>query len=228
MVRLLIKIVFLALFVVSASHAREYGRYDKSKIVFKDDNGVPKIRMQIIDAMIDDLKFHAEKYPVQFDSAQDRDRAKQDMVYLVKAMDVLATEKSAVMMWTRASMVNSLAYNFNIEGSLQKAVMYFERILAKDPNEVYANYYYGVFLAGIPGKQKEAIGYLEKAVKLGVTKAYWGLSLSYLSLNDKKKAIEYMQEYKHNFPNDKNADIFLDAISNIKGNVEIKQTKIKN
>ena len=78
---------------------------------------------------------------------------------------------------------------------------------------------YGRFLAGAK-KPKEAIPYLEKALEAGVGDAAYALGMTHLSLGDKQKALENLEDYRKRRPNDENTVKIIDAIRN--GTIEFK------
>jgi len=79
------------------------------------------------------------------------------------------------------------------------------------PNDPHANYQYGAFLAATT-KKGEGIPFLEKAKNLGVVNADYWLGLSYVSVGEKAKAIENLENYTKRVPGDQNAARILDAV----------------
>ena len=79
------------------------------------------------------------------------------------------------------------------------------------PNDPQANYQYGAFLAATT-KKGEGIPFLEKAKNLGVVNADYWLGLSYVSVGEKAKAIENLENYTKRVPGDQNAARILDAV----------------
>jgi hypothetical protein len=61
-------------------------------------------------------------------------------------------------------------------------------------------------------KKGEGIPFLEKAKSLGVVNADYWLGWSYVSVGEKTKAIENLENYTKRVPSDQNAARILDAV----------------
>ena len=125
-----------------------------------------------------------------------------------------------VVILVRAGYLNSIGYNLNIVGSGEKTTSIFRRLLAAAPSDPRGNFMYGTFLAG-SNKPKEALPYLEKALAVGVVDAAYAIGMTYLTLGDKNKALENLENYKRLKPNDGNVGKLIDAIRN--GKIEFKK-----
>ena len=211
------------LFAFSLAQAKEYGNYDPKRMVTFSETPSGKqarIDLNYLDQILNDLGLHATNYPPQFDTPQDRQRAIQDVKTLSGMLDILVNNPSPnPELLLRAAFLNSIGYNLDIPGSGEKTSAIFQRLLAAAPSVPRANYMYGKFLAGARNP-KEAIPHLEKALAAGVGDAAYALGMTYLSLGDKEKALENLEDYRKRSPNDENAAVIIDAIRN--GKIELK------
>jgi tetratricopeptide (TPR) repeat protein len=171
-----------------------------------------RIDKKLISQVLDDLTAHAKDYPTKFRSKEERARAVRDAKMLQSVFDTLtAKDDTDTQMLFTAAILNGLAHNLDIEGAAQKTVVYYERILHREPENPKGNYYYGNFLAGA-SRPKESLPYLEKALKLGVDQAGYSLGLAYITMGDKAKALEYLESYSKKNPNNKEAKQLIEEL----------------
>lgn len=204
----------------------EYGDYDARKCLkaTKSEDGKEQLDLKRIDEIFSDLAKHAKAYPPRFQSKEERARAERDVRLLSAMFDNIAAKDDAeAHILLRAGFLNSMGHNLDIEGSAQKANNYLQRLLKKEPDNVTGNYYYGIFLAAIPGIRKESVKYLETALRLGVEDATYTLGLVHLGLGDKRKSLEYLERYAQNNPDDEKAKRLIEGIKS--GKVVMKEIK---
>jgi tetratricopeptide (TPR) repeat protein len=189
--------------VASSAWAAAYGNYDARRILTVTETPTGKrhgIDLQYLDTMLNDLGSHAKNYPPSFDSDQDRQRATRDAVTLAGMLGELTQDVSAhPEILFRAATVNSYGHNLKITGAAEKANELFQRLITLAPGHPRNNYVYGVFLAGV-AKPRDSIPYLEKALSAGVVDADYSLGMVHLSLGDKKKALEHLENYQARAP----------------------------
>ncbi|HWQ25948.1 MAG TPA: hypothetical protein VN367_04110 [Chlorobaculum sp.] len=214
------RILFAALAVVfafSSAEAREYGSYDPKRIftVSESPSGTRYfIDLQYLDQILNDLSIHARNYPPDFDTPQDRQRAIQNITVLSGMLDVLVNDPNPSQgTLLRAGDLNSMGHNLDIIISSQRAFTCFQKLLAIAPDHPIGNFKYGKFLTG-SNNPELAIPYLKKAHSSGVVDADFELALTYLALQDEKRALESMESYRRARPNDPKADHIIDAIQN--------------
>jgi tetratricopeptide (TPR) repeat protein len=188
---------------------KPYGNYDlrNSLIAQKSAGGNVEYRIdkKLISQVLDDLTAHAKDYPTKFRSKEERARAVRDAKKLQSVFDTLASKDDTdTQILFTAAILNGLAHNLDIEGAAQKAVIYYERILHREPENPKGNYYYGTFLASA-SRPKESLPYLEKALKLGVEQAGFSLGMAHLTMGDEAKALEYLESYSKRNPSNKEA-----------------------
>ena len=136
------KLIFLLLvaLVASAASAKEYGHYDLQRLLTITETPTGKIYdfdKAYSDRILRDLKAHAQNYPPQFDTPQDKQRAIQDAQAMSGMLDTLIDVPAPdPELLARAAYVNSLAHNLDIPGAAEKASSIFQRLLAAVPNAI--------------------------------------------------------------------------------------------
>lgn len=219
-----ILLAILMLHASSVTCAKEYGNHDPKRMLTVSETPSGKkhgFDLRYLDQMLNDLALHAKNYPPQFDTAQDRQRAVQDIKMLSGMLDILIVGPSPnAELLMRAGFLNSIGHNLDIPGSAEKTAAIFQKLLTAAPADPRGNYMYGTFLAGA-GKPREAIPYLEKALAVGVADAAYSFGMTYLTLGDKQKALQHLDAYQQRNPNDGNVTKLIDGIRN--GKLEIKR-----
>lgn len=213
------------LLLASAANAKGYGNYDPKRLLTVAETPSGKkhgFDLAYLDQMLSDLSAHAKNYPPHFDTAQDQQRATQDVKLLSGMLDILINDPTPNQeLLVRAGYLNSIGHNLNIAGCAEKANSIFQRLLAATPSDARGNYMYGTFLAGV-GKAQEALPYLQKALAVGVADAAYTIGMTYLTLGNKEQALKNLEDYKRRKPGDGSVDGLIDAIRN--GKVEIKRS----
>jgi|HubBroStandDraft_1064217.scaffolds.fasta_scaffold07315_6 tetratricopeptide (TPR) repeat protein len=214
----------LLLQICCAAQAKEYGHYEVAKVIsLSKETGKPTatINVAYLTQILDDLGSHASAFPPQFDSAEDRHRAEQDVSLLSNMLDTVAENFSHnPPLLMRLAVLHAIGHNLDIPGSGELAEATFKKLLEVAPNDGLANLRFGIFYAETATKRADAIPYLEKAKALGVANADYWLGLAYISLGDKPKAIENLKSYTSRVPTDAKTAAMLDAVQN--GKVESK------
>lgn len=213
--------------IASQAKGEEYGHYDLKKllVVSETATGISHaIDMIYLDHVLGDLFAHAGNYPPTFDSVEDAQRAKENLVALSKLLDMLTSTSSEMPangeLLRRSGAINAIAHNLDIPGAAQKAKLSYLKLLSMSPSDPQANYMYGAFLAGV-NEPKDALHYLEKAYSLGVSDASYAIGVTYLSLGDKDQALEHLEIFRKLHPDAANVDILIQAIKS--GNVKFKR-----
>lgn len=210
---------FALLLPVSALFAAPYGQYDLKSLVLKKE-GKAGFDVQKFDQILGDLDIHAAQYPPKFDSKSDQQRATKDAAMLSYMMDILVDVPNPNPdLLLRTAFLNSIAHNLDVSGAAQKASTQYKKFLMMYPKDPKANYLYGLFLVG-SGQAKESIAPLSVAQKSGMVQAEYSLGLAYLTLNEQKKALSYLESYQRKMPSDTRTASLLQAIK--EGKVEFK------
>jgi len=204
----------ILLFTALHASAAEYGQYDPKRILIKADKKTGTtagVDLRYLDQMLNDLGSHARNYPPKFDNEADHKRAAKDAAALSRMLDVLVKPADAdAEVLLRAAMLNGIAHNLKVAGSADKAQAIYTKLLARDPGHPRTNHQYGMFLAGT-ARFRESIAPLEKALAGGLPQAHYPLGLVYLSMENRPKALEHLEAYAAQFPNDANAARLLAA-----------------
>jgi tetratricopeptide (TPR) repeat protein len=215
--------LILLLVCVQISHAKEYGYHEPMKILTVTETPSGKshgLDMGVLDEIISDLSYHAKNYPPKFDSENDKNRASKDVKTLSRMLDILVkSPKANPNLLRRSGLLNSIGHNLNIRGAAQKADRDYRNLLAQKPNDAAGNYMYGVFLAGA-NQAAKALPYLQKAIALGYTDAYFSLGMVYLMQKDTEQALNNFEIYKKSKPNDKSVNNLIEAIKS--GEIQFK------
>lgn len=230
LIQIAIALVLLAVFLMAeifwgAAVAKDYGHYDPVLILTVTENSFGRkhgIDTIYLDRILDDLAFHAQNYPPQFDSPQDRQRAVRDIKTLSGMLNILVNGQSPHPdILLRAGHLNSIGYNLDVPGSGERTRTCFKKLFETAPSHPQGNYLYGIFLAGA-GKPGEAIPYLERAFRAGVTDAAYSLGMVYISMSEQQRALEYLGIYHQRRPNDKHVVKIIEAIRS--GNIKVERT----
>ncbi|MBP9788366.1 MAG: hypothetical protein KBC72_12630 [Acinetobacter sp.] len=145
----------------------------------------------------------ARHYPPRFTERQERKGYEVKLREITQKLDALAEKPNASLdVLTRAFKASVMARNMDLGTAYTtKSLNYAQRILAISPNDPETNFWFGFGLSE-GGGQREAIPYLDKAMKGGVQEAYLSATNNYLWLEQKKNAIQTLKNYKINYPDE--------------------------
>lgn len=207
--------LIFSLFCTFASlHAREYGHHDLKQLVQM--NAPPatgaKLNMEHLDKLLTDLSLHAGNYPPRFDTAEDAQRARRDVITLMGMLGTaFGTESTPPDLMLRMGLLGAIGHNLSAPGGAVFAKSQFAQLLKANPEHAAGNYHYSTFLAS-SAHPKEALPYLLKAKDKGVIPALYGLGMTYLALGEMAKTIENLQAYQKAEPSDTSVEKLLTAI----------------
>jgi hypothetical protein len=209
--------------------SKQYGHYDTAKVISvatAPGKQSATVNITYLSQILDDLGRHAGTYPVTFQFPDDRQRAERDVSAISGLLDPLSQNFShSPPLLLRLGLLHAIGFNLDIPDSHDKAVAAFSTLLELTPDDPQANYQYGAFLAATTRKG-EGIPYLDKAKSLGVVNADYWLGWSYVSVGEKTKAIENLENYTKRVPGDQNAAQILDAVRNDKVNFEQRKPSL--
>ncbi|MFM6907339.1 MAG: ABUW_2363 family tetratricopeptide repeat lipoprotein [Acinetobacter tjernbergiae] len=145
----------------------------------------------------------ARHYPPRFTERQERKGYEVKLREITQKLDALAEKPNASLdVLTRAFKASVMARNMDLGTAYTtKSLNYAQRILAISPNDPETNFWFGFGLSE-GGGQREAIPYLDKAMKGGIQEAYLSATNNYLWLEQKKNAIQTLKNYKINYPDE--------------------------
>lgn len=163
--------------------------------------GENEIDVTEIDDFLQMVEGKARHYPPRFSERQERKGFEAKLKDLTQQLDALATKDNASFdVLIRAFKASVMARNLDL-GSVYttKSLNYAQRILKINPNDAEANFWFGFGLSE-GGGQREAIPYLDKAMKAGVQEAYLSAANNYIAMEQKKNAVQTLKNYKIKYP----------------------------
>lgn len=165
--------------------------------------GENEIDVTEIDDFLQLVEGKARHYPPRFTERQERKGYEGKLKEITHKLDALAEKPNASMdILTRAFKASVMARNLDLGTAYtSKSLTYAQRILAINPNDPETNFWFGFGLSE-GGGQREAIPYLDKAIKGGVQEAYLSAANNFLWLEQKKNALQTLKNYKINYPDE--------------------------
>lgn len=165
--------------------------------------GENEIDVTEIDDFLQLVEGKARHYPPRFPDRQERKGYEAKLKETTQKLDALAEKPNAsIDILTRAFKASVMARNMDLGTAYTtKSLNYAQRILAMIPNDAETNFWFGFGLSE-GGGQREAIPYLDKAMKGGVQEAYLSAANNYLWLEQKKNALQTLKNYKINYPDE--------------------------
>ena len=156
-----------------------------------------------IDDFLQLVEGKARHYPPRFHDRQERKGYEAKLKETTQKLDALAEQPNASLdVLTRAFKASVMARNMDLGTAYTtKSLNYAQRILAISPNDPETNFWFGFGLSE-GGGQREAIPYLDKAIKGGVQEAYLSAANNFLWLEQKKNAIQTLKNYKVKYPDE--------------------------
>ena len=120
---------------------------------------------------------------------------------MTQRLDTLAANENASFdILMRAFKASVMARNLDL-GSVYttRSLNYAQRILKINQEDAEANFWFGFGLSE-GGGHREAIPYLDKAMKAGVQEAYLSAANNYIAMEQKKNAVQTLKNYKIKYP----------------------------
>jgi len=143
----------------------------------------------------------ARHYPPRFTERQERKGFELKLKEVTQQLDTLASKDNASFdVLVRAFKASVMARNLDL-GSVYttKSLAYAQRILKINQEDPEANFWFG-FALSEGGGQREAMPYLDKAMKAGVQEAYLATANNYIAMEQKKNAVQTLKNYKLKYP----------------------------
>lgn len=154
-----------------------------------------------IDDFLQLVEGKARHYPPRFTERQERKGFELKLKEVTQQLDTLASKDNASFdVLVRAFKASVMARNLDL-GSVYttKSLAYAQRILKINQEDPEANFWFG-FALSEGGGQREAIPYLDKAMKAGVQEAYLATANNYIAMEQKKNAVQTLKNYKLKYP----------------------------
>ena len=150
-----------------------------------------------IDDFLQLVEGKARHYPPRFTERQERKGFELKLKEVTQQLDTLASKDNASFdVLVRAFKASVMARNLDL-GSVYttKSLAYAQRILKINQEDPEANFWFG-FALSEGGGQREAMPYLDKAMKAGVQEAYLATANNYIAMEQKKNAVQTLKNYK--------------------------------
>ena len=163
--------------------------------------GDNEIDITEIDDFLQLVEGKARHYPPRFVQRQERKGFEIKLKEVTQQLDTLASKDNASFdVLIRAFKASVMARNLDL-GSIYttKSLNYAQRILKTNKDDAEANFWFGFGLSE-GGGQREAIPYLDKAMKAGVQEAYLSAANNYIAMEQKKSAVNILKNYKVKYP----------------------------
>ena len=154
-----------------------------------------------IDDFLQLVEGKARHYPPRFTERQERKGFELKLKEVTHQLDTLASKDTASFdVLVRAFKASVMARNLDL-GSVYttKSLAYAQRILKINQEDPEANFWFG-FALSEGGGQREAMPYLDKAMKAGVQEAYLATANNYIAMEQKKNAVQTLKNYKLKYP----------------------------
>lgn len=154
-----------------------------------------------IDDFLQLVEGKARHYPPRFTERQERKGFELKLKDVTQQLDTLASKDNASFdVLVRAFKASVMARNLDL-GSVYttKSLAYAQRILKINQEDPEANFWFG-FALSEGGGQREAMPYLDKAMKAGVQEAYLATANNYIAMEQKKNAVQTLKNYKLKYP----------------------------
>ena len=163
--------------------------------------GENEIDITEIDDFLQLVEGKARHYPPRFSERQERRGFEAKLKELTQQLDTLAANENASFdILMRAFKASVMARNLDL-GSVYttRSLNYAQRILKINQEDAEANFWFGFGLSE-GGGHREAIPYLDKAMKAGVQEAYLSAANNYIAMEQKKNAVQTLKNYKSKYP----------------------------
>ena len=163
--------------------------------------GDNEIDITEIDDFLQLVEGKARHYPPRFSERQERRGFEAKLKEVTQQLDTLAANQNASFdILMRAFKASVMARNLDL-GSVYttRSLTYAQRILKINQEDAEANFWFGFGLSE-GGGHREAIPYLDKAMKAGVQEAYLSAANNYIAMEQKKNAVQTLKNYKIKYP----------------------------
>lgn len=163
--------------------------------------GQNEIDITDIDDFLQMVEGKARHYPARFTDRQERKGFETKLKEVSAQLDELAAKNNASFdILVRAFKASIMGRNLDLGSAYTtKSLKYAQQILKINKEDPEANFWFGFSLSE-GGGQKEAIPYIDKALKAGVQEAYLVSANNFIYMDQKKNAIQTLKNYKVKYP----------------------------
>lgn len=143
----------------------------------------------------------ARHYPPRFIDRKERKGYENKLKQVSQQLDALAAHDNASYdVLLRAFKASVMGRNLDLGSSYTtKSLTYAQRLLKINKNDPETNFWFGFGLSE-GGGQREAIKYIDVAMNGGVQEAYLVAANNYMGMEQKKNAIQILENYKIKYP----------------------------
>ena len=193
----------LTLALISGSCLADgYGQYQLDRLVRIDrQQERSRIEIDYLDLWLAELASYVQTPGRQFESDEERQRAKADLRALESIVGLAVLEPDSAPLVKRCALLADIAYHFGLDGAAERADLAFNRWLLLAPQESDVHYHYGRFLL-TSGQYPRAVFYLKNAFSQGVLDAELLLGMALLKLGEREEAESYLRHYQLTHPSD--------------------------
>ncbi len=182
--------------------ADSYGQYQLDRLVSIDHQQQrSRVELEYLDLWLADLESHTGAPDRQFESDEERQRAKTDLRALESIVGLAVLEPDSAPLVKRCALLADIAYHLGLDGAAERADLAFNRWLLLAPQESDVHYHYGRFLLA-SGQYPRAVFYLKNAFSQGVLDAELLLGMALLKLGEREEAESYLRHYQLTHPGD--------------------------
>ncbi|WP_437890072.1 tetratricopeptide repeat protein [Phytobacter sp. V91] len=193
--------------ISTSAYAAPYGHYDLNKIPLTTETKSGK-KYQMDPGYLDQIFLDIYRHSFtpllpNFDSPQDKSRAFHGVQGLIALLNIYIDSSPApdFQMLGRAALVNHMGYNMGLSDAKKTAEKLYKQMLEIKPDDDHANFFYGLFLLNSCQREK-SIEHLKKSVKAGNHSAPLVLASVYVITEDNQQALNTLDNYLKNNPND--------------------------
>ena len=173
----------------------------KSNVQYVPLAGQNQLDVTDLDDFLELVEGKARHYPPHFDNKMTRRGFESKLRQTTQVLDTYAEKDNASYdVLIRALKASIMARNLDLgQQYTTKSLKYAQRLLKMNPNDAMTNFWFGFSLSE-GGGQREAVAYLNKAMKDGVQEAYLSAANNYLYLEQTKNALTTLNNYKVKYP----------------------------
>lgn len=174
---------------------------NKNSMKFSPVAGKDELDVTAIDDFLQLVEGQARHYPPKFASKMVRRGFESKLKQTTQLLgNYAAKDNASYDVLFRAFKASIMARNLDLGSQYTtESLKYGQRLLKMSPHDPLVNFWFGFNLSE-GGGQREAIPYLDKAIKGGVQEAYLSAANNYLYLEQNKNAITMLRNYKVKYP----------------------------
>lgn len=176
----------------------------------------------VIGRQLAPIERHARDYPPQFTSDAQRKEIEVTLRNTLSRLDaLLAKNPDDPQVLLVSAFGHAMGHNLDFEGSAEKSLASYGRLVELRPKDPRARLLYGIFLNGI-GRTQESIPHITKAIELGLVEANYPLAMAYVIEGKREQALPPLKIYVQAVPKDEGARRLLKSLQEKDSTIERK------